>query len=78
MQPRHPLKSAVSAISPALWGVAVFSFFINLLVFVSPAFMLQVYDRVLTSRNGTTLLMLAGIAAGLLFSYALLEKLRSM
>jgi PrtD family type I secretion system ABC transporter len=78
MQPRHPLKSAVSAISPALWGVGVFSFFINLLVFVSPAFMLQVYDRVLTSRNGTTLLMLAAIAAGLLFSYALLEKLRSM
>ncbi|PSC03139.1 type I secretion system permease/ATPase [Alsobacter soli] len=73
-----PLDRAMRAIRPAIIGVAVFSFFANVLVFVSPIYMMQVYDRVLSSRNETTLTMLSIIAAALLLSYAALEKIRSM
>ncbi|MCB1468424.1 MAG: type I secretion system permease/ATPase, partial [Rhizobiaceae bacterium] len=39
--------------------------------------MLQVYDRVITSRNETTLIMITIIAAFLLVVYAVLERARS-
>ena len=39
--------------------------------------MLQIYDRVITSRNTTTLALITLIAAYLLVAYALLEKVRS-
>lgn len=55
----------------------VFSFFINLLAFVGPLYMLQVYDRVITSRNETTLIMITLIAAFLLVVFAILERARS-
>src|ERR1700693_4112957 len=55
----------------------IFSFFINLLAFVGPLYMLQIYDRVLGTRNLTTLIVITVIAAYLLIVYALLEKLRS-
>jgi ATP-binding cassette subfamily C protein len=54
-----------------------FSFFINVLAFVGPMYMLQIYDRVITSRNTTTLIALTLIAAFLLLVYASLEKIRS-
>ena len=54
-----------------------FSFFINLLAFVGPLYMLQVYDRVLGSRNIGTLVALTIIAGFLLIVYSLLEKIRS-
>jgi ATP-binding cassette subfamily C protein len=55
----------------------VFSFFINLLAFVGPLYMLQVYDRVITSRNETTLIMITIIAAFLLVVFGVLERARS-
>lgn len=55
----------------------VFSFFANLLMFVGPLYMLQVYDRVLTSRNEMTLVMLTVIAIAMLISYGLLELIRT-
>src|SRR5262249_10154998 len=57
--------------------VLIFSFFMNLLAFTGPIYMLQIYDRVLTSRTVTTLLMLTLIACFLLAVNALLEKSRS-
>lgn len=58
------------------YGLA-FSFFINLALLLSPLFMTQVYDRVLTSRSLPTLTVLTiGICVGLVF-YAALETLRS-
>src|SRR6202050_3881189 len=54
-----------------------FSFFINILAFVGPLYMLQIYDRVITSRNITTLLALTVIAGFLILIYATLEKIRS-
>jgi ATP-binding cassette subfamily C protein len=65
------------ATRPAFVTAIVFSFFTNLLVFVSPLYMLQIYDRVITSRNHTTLIVLTILAAYLLLVYALLEMLRS-
>jgi len=50
----------------------VFSFFINALMLVPSLYMMQVYDRVLNSRNEMTLLMLSIITIGL---YALLGGL---
>ncbi len=71
------LATGLNAVRPAIFSAIVFSFFINLLVFVSPLYMLQIYDRVLASRNETTLVVITIIAAFLLFIYAMLETLRS-
>jgi len=71
------LRRGIRVVRPAFVTAIVFSFFINLLVFVSPLYMLQIYDRVITSRNVYTLLMLTVVAAFLLIVYAALEKLRS-
>lgn len=71
------LKDGIKATRPVFVTAIVFSFFINLLMFVSPLYMLQVYDRVLMSRNETTLLGITLIAAFALVVYALLEMLRS-
>ncbi|WP_102107363.1 type I secretion system permease/ATPase [Oceaniglobus roseus] len=48
------------------WTVAIFSFFVNLLMLTGPLFMLQVYDRVLGSRSEATLLGLF-VLMGFLF-----------
>jgi ATP-binding cassette, subfamily C, bacterial EexD len=61
----------------AFIGAGVFSFFINILMLVSPLYMLQIYDRVLASRNETTLWVLTLIAIALIVVYAALEALRS-
>ena len=71
------LKEGIKATKPVFVTAIVFSFFINLLMFVSPLYMLQVYDRVLSSRNETTLVGITLIAAFALVVYALLEMLRS-
>jgi ATP-binding cassette subfamily C protein/ATP-binding cassette subfamily C protein EexD len=60
-----------------LGSVVVFSAAINLLMFVGPLYMLQVYDRVLQSRSEMTLLALTGIAFAMLAIYGLLEWIRS-
>jgi PrtD family type I secretion system ABC transporter len=56
---------------------AAFSAFINLLMLVSPLYMMQVYDRVLHSKSEATLLMLTLITVGLLGVMAVLEVIRS-
>ena len=72
-----PLNEAFRAMYPVLGTAVIFSFFINLLALVSPLFMLQVYDRVLSSRNVLTLVFLTLIALFLLGIYAVLETLRT-
>jgi ATP-binding cassette subfamily C protein len=71
------LRSGLRAIAPAFATAIVFSFFLNLLMFVSPLYMLQIYDRVLGTRNLATLVGLTIIAAALLMVWAALETLRS-
>jgi PrtD family type I secretion system ABC transporter len=56
---------------------ALFSMFINMLMFVGPIHMMQVYDRVLSSRSIGTLVMLTGVCGFLLITYMLLDMFRS-
>lgn len=71
------IGAGVRAAVPVFATVIVFSFFINSLLFVSPLYMLQIYDRVISSRSETTLLSLTVLAAILIGVYAALETLRS-
>ena len=50
--------------TPICATVGAFSFVINVLMLVPSLYMLQVYDRVLTSRNESTLLMLTLLTIG--------------
>jgi ATP-binding cassette subfamily C protein RsaD len=71
------LDQAVLVAKPAVITAMVFSFFINILALVSPLYMLQVYDRVLSSRNVATLVVLTLICIFLFIVYGLLEALRT-
>src|SRR5438105_12184160 len=71
------LSEAFRATKTGFATAVVFSFFINLLAFVGPLYMLQIYDRVITSRNLTTLIVITAIATYLLIVFAILEKVRS-
>lgn len=70
-------RRAMRAFRSVFFIVFVFSFFINLLALVSPFYMLQVYDRVLTSGSKETLYVLTLLAVGLLSVNAFLELVRS-
>ncbi len=54
-----------------------FSFFCNILTLASPLYMLQVYDRVLSSRSPETLIALTGITLAMMIVMTLLEGVRS-
>ncbi len=71
------LRSSLQPCFSALATTVVFSFFINLLAFTSPLYMLQIYDRVIGSRNETTLLGITLLVGYLLIINALLEMLRA-
>jgi ABC-type protease/lipase transport system fused ATPase/permease subunit len=77
MRNATPLQEAYKKYRAILMATVVFSFFVNLLMFVGPLYMLQIYDRVLASRNETTLVMITAIAVALLVTYGLLEFIRS-
>lgn len=72
-----PLNRAIQTTRPAVIIAVVFSFFINVLALVSPLYMLQVYDRVLSSRSELTLLFITILAVFLFVVYAALEALRT-
>jgi ATP-binding cassette, subfamily C, bacterial len=55
---RTSLDEARSAIRPALWGGVFFSFLLTVLGFAGPLYMMNLYGRVLQSRNETTLVVL--------------------
>lgn len=61
----------------SFWFVVVFSFCINLLMIVPAIYMLQVYDRVITSGSYNTLIVLTLIMTFLMISMGGLEWVRS-
>ena len=75
--PSRELGRAMQVVRPALLRAAGFSFGLNLLYLVPSIYMLQVYDRVLTSRNLTTLLMLTLLVLMAYVLYGLLERVRT-
>ncbi|MEO7851078.1 MAG: type I secretion system permease/ATPase, partial [Rubrivivax sp.] len=71
------MKSLLQLLRRPLLHVAGFSFFVNLLLLVPAIFMLQVFDRVLSSQSVETLVvLLAGVAIALGMLLAL-DYLRS-
>ncbi len=71
------LRAVVSASRSAVTTAALFSLFMNLLLLVPSLYMLQVYDRVLSTGSVPTLLMLTLIATFLFIVFGGLEWLRS-
>jgi len=71
------LQQAILTSKKSFIIVGFFSLFINLLMLVPPLYMLQLYDRVLTSRSEDTLIMLTLIVVVLFITMALLEIVRS-
>lgn len=57
--------------------VFFFSMFVNILGLVAPLYMLQIYDRVLTSGSKETLYALTLLAVGLLGAQAVLDLIRA-
>ncbi|OOV90555.1 type I secretion system permease/ATPase [Pseudomonas sp. MF4836] len=72
-----PLFKALGDYKGILISVGCFTALINVLMLVPSIYMLQVYDRVLTSQNQTTLLMLTLMVVGFFAFIGLLEVLRS-
>jgi PrtD family type I secretion system ABC transporter len=71
------LGETLKSFRSAFIGAGIFSGFINILLLTSPVYMLQIYDRVLASRNETTLVVLSISAMALFIVYSVLETLRS-
>ena len=71
------LKAALQKLRGAFITVAIFSGFLNVLMLAPSLYMLQVYDRVLTSRNETTLVFLTLLLVGALIFMGALEAIRT-
>lgn len=77
-KPRNEIKAVLLMFKSTWRSVAVFSAVINILYLAPAIYMLQVYDRVLSSRNDYTLLMLTALVVGLYVLMALVEWVRSL
>jgi ATP-binding cassette, subfamily C, bacterial exporter for protease/lipase len=75
--PSNEIVQALLGYRRVFRTIAVFSLLINLLMLVPSLYMLQVYDRVLPSRNGITLLMLTLMMLGMCGLSSALEYVRS-
>lgn len=75
--PAAGLRTVLGGFRSVFWAVGSFSLVINLLMLMPTLYMLQIYDRVLTSRNEFTLLMLTLVMVGIYGLEAVLELARS-
>lgn len=75
--PKTELVEILLSFRKAFYTAGIFSMFINLLGLVPSIYMLQIYDRVLQSRNLTTLVMLTVILLAFYVMLGLLEYARS-
>src|SRR5436305_12234130 len=73
----NPLTRVIRCCGSALGATFVLSLFINASMLVSPLYSMQVYDRVLSSRNAGTLALLTMVVAGFIVLYGVLEYARS-
>ena len=74
---KNEIQTILSNFKRTFYTIGVFSAIINLLALVPSLYMLQVYDRVLNSRNEITLLMLTILMMCAYAFMALLELVRS-
>lgn len=75
--PKSEIIDVLRSFKSAFRTVGVFSAIINLLMLAPSLYMLQVYDRVLQSQNGITLLMLTLLMLGAYALMSALEFIRS-
>ena len=73
----NELQRALSSCHSAFRSVAIFSLVINVLMLASPIYMLQVYDRVLTTGHVDTLYLLTAIIAAALLLMGVLDAART-
>lgn len=76
LDPRRDIDAALLRYRSLFWVIALFSGVINLLTVVPAIYMMQVFDRVMASRNETTLLLLTLLALGLFLLSSLVEWIR--
>ena len=79
MKQEHGVVELKKAMGQCRWhfiNVGIFSIFVNLLMLTGPIFMLQTYDRVLTSRSEETLVALLLLVTGLFLMMGLLDYAR--
>jgi len=74
---KNEIERALLAFKSTFITIGVFSAIINLLMLTPSIYMLQVYDRVLASRNEITLLMLTLLMLGAFLFIGTLEVVRS-
>jgi ATP-binding cassette subfamily C exporter for protease/lipase len=74
---KNEIERALLAFKSTFITIGVFSAVINLLALTPSIYMLQVYDRVLASRNEITLLMLTLLMLGAFLFVGALEVVRS-
>jgi PrtD family type I secretion system ABC transporter len=74
--PKTPLEAALRACAGSLGLVFAYSCSYNLLLLAPSIYLLQIYDRVLSSRSGDTLLMLTLIVAFTVVIGGVLDALR--
>src|SRR5260370_8741972 len=74
--PQTPLEAALRACAGSLGLVLAYSCSYNLLLLAPSIYMLQIYDRVLSSRSADTLLMLTLIVAFTVVIGGVLDALR--
>src|SRR5579875_2492746 len=74
---KNEIEKVLSTFKSTFWTVGAFSAITNLLMLVPSLYMLQVYDRVLQSRNDITLLMLTLLMLGAYALMSVLELVRS-
>jgi PrtD family type I secretion system ABC transporter len=72
-----PVRLAIAASRPLVVSAFLFSAVMSILALTTSFYMLQVYDRVLSSRSNETLILLTVIAAVALAVFAVLDSLRS-
>ena len=70
------IRAALAESRRLFLACALFSMAVNLLMLTGPLFMLQIYDRVLTSRSEATLVTLAAIVAFLYLMAGILDHAR--
>lgn len=72
------LKKGLRICRRGLVSVGMFSVVINLLMLTIPIYLFQLSDRVLTSRNTDTLIMLSVVAVGAILAMVLLDLMRRL
>jgi len=76
-QRNNEVRAVLLSFKNTFLAVGLFSFVVNMLLLVPAIYMLQIYDRVLTSRNQDTLVMLTVIMVLMYVGIGFLEWIRS-